>query len=618
MMTSHRPFWSAILFSFVLAALRVAAQTPVEDSAWESLFNGKDLSGWTQRNGKAIYAVRDGAIVGKTVMDSPNSFLCSNEHFSDFILELEFKVDPELNSGVQIRSNSLAEYQSGRVHGYQVEIDPSERAFSGGVYDEARRGWLKDLKDNEAARKAFRQNEWNKLRIEAIGKRFRTWLNDVPAVDFEDDMTASGFIGLQVHGVGNDKKKDGIEVAWRNIRIQRLGPAISTEENAEGWRLLFDGKSSTGWRSARSEKFPEKGWEIKDGELRVLAAGGGESTNGGDIVTEDLFADFDLSLEFKLRPGANSGIKYFVVDGLNKGAGSAIGLEYQLLDDALHPDAKAGKNGNRTLSSLYDLIAAQKSNVPFAVDAWQKAMISVRGRDVEHFLNGVRVLAYQRGSDEFRKLVAESKYKIYPGFGEAERGRILLQDHGDRVAFRNIKVRTPAPRAEKSAQPTSAPAEKSDAGARAASDPLKGAAAAPATREADPWRDVVGIGWGEAEIWSAAIETEVLAAGQEGRAGVEKKLIGILGAKGATAAAIDLACRMLRIVGSEAAVAKLSELAADAATHTSALYALAAIPSAEVDRSLTKIAEKAEGSVKEACLATLKDRAARRNGGEGR
>lgn len=612
----HRTLWSVVAL-FLISALRAAAQTPVEDAEWEPLFNGRDLSGWTRRNGQATYSVRDGAIVGRTVLDSPNSFLCSNEHFSDFILELEFKVDPELNSGIQIRSNSLAEYQSGRVHGYQVEIDPSERAFSGGVYDEARRGWLKDLGDNEAARKAFRQNDWNKFRIEAIGPKFRTWLNGVAAVDFEDAMTPSGFIGLQVHGVGNDKKKDGIEVTWRNIRIRRLGPAISTEEKAEGWRLLFDGKTSTGWRSAKSEKFPEKGWQVKDGELRVEASGGGESTNGGDIVTEDLFADFDLSLEFKLRPGANSGIKYFVVDGLNKGAGSAIGLEYQLLDDALHPDAKAGKNGNRTLASLYDLIPAQKSNVPFAVDAWQKAMITVRGRNVEHFLNGVRVVAYERGGDEFRKLVAESKYKIYPGFGEAEKGRILLQDHGDRVSFRNIKIRTPVAQKTES-QPTSAPAPRNDAGARAATDPLKGASAASAAREIDPWREVVGIAWGEAQIFSSAIETEVLAAGTEGRAAVEKKLIGVLGARDVTPAAIDIACRMLRIVGSETAVAKLAELAADAATAGPALYALAAIPSAEVDRTLSKVVANASGAVKESILATLKDRADRAGKGQTR
>ncbi|MHC4502438.1 MAG: 3-keto-disaccharide hydrolase [Planctomycetota bacterium] len=157
-------------------------------------------------------------VVGTTVKRTPNSFLCTKKHYSDFILELEFKVDPKLNSGVQIRSNSMQSYKNGRVHGYQVEIDPSKRAWSAGIYDEGRRGWLNNLKENEPARKAFKQREWNRFHIEAIGDSIKTWLNGVPAADLKDSMTASGFIGLQVHGC----KTAGIEVKWRNIRIKDL------------------------------------------------------------------------------------------------------------------------------------------------------------------------------------------------------------------------------------------------------------------------------------------------------------------------------------------------------------------------------------------------------------
>jgi hypothetical protein len=203
---------AALLFPCAVAA--------VADEGWKDLFDGKTLEGWTQKGGKAKYEVVDGVIVGSSVPNTSNSFLCTEKHFGNFELELEFKVDPTLNSGVQIRSNSLPDYKSGCVHGYQVEIDPSDRAWSGGIYDEGRRGWLNNLKDNEPARKAFKQNEWNKYRIVADGDSIKTWINDVPAADLKDDMTASGFIGLQVHGVGG--RTEPLRVRWRNIRIKEL------------------------------------------------------------------------------------------------------------------------------------------------------------------------------------------------------------------------------------------------------------------------------------------------------------------------------------------------------------------------------------------------------------
>ncbi|MCF6311931.1 MAG: DUF1080 domain-containing protein [Verrucomicrobiales bacterium] len=201
------------------------------------LFDGKTLKGWKQRGGKAKYTVEDGVIVGTTVPNTPNSFLSTEKNYGDFILELEFKVDPEMNSGIQIRSNEFKEGDPqpvegkkipvGRVYGYQVEIDPSERAWSGGIYDESRRGWLNNLEDNPAARKAFKQNQWNHYRIEAIGDRIRTWVNGVPAADLKDDMTATGFIALQVHGIG--KKTGTWQVRWRNITIQE-NPKASPEK----------------------------------------------------------------------------------------------------------------------------------------------------------------------------------------------------------------------------------------------------------------------------------------------------------------------------------------------------------------------------------------------------
>ena len=192
-----------------------------EPGEWINLFDGKTLDGWVRRGGEAIYTVEDGAIVGTTVPKTPNSFLCTEKDYGNFILELEFLVDPTLNCGIQIRSHSLPEYKDGQVHGYQVEIDPSDRGWSAGIYDEGRRGWIDDLSTRPAARYAFRQNDWNHVRVEAVGSRIRTFLNGVPAADLDDDMTPSGFIGLQVHGIGN--REETLKVLYRKIRIQDLG-----------------------------------------------------------------------------------------------------------------------------------------------------------------------------------------------------------------------------------------------------------------------------------------------------------------------------------------------------------------------------------------------------------
>ncbi len=228
---------------------------------------------------------------------------------------------------------------------------------------------------------------------------------------------------------------------------------LTDAEKAAGWRLLWDGRTSDGWRKPKSDAFPAKGWEIKDGVLTVQPGDGGESTGGGDIISKERFSKFDLRVDFKITEGANSGIKYFVQPDLkpidrNTGkpapVGSAIGLEFQILDDARHPDAKLGRNGNRTIGSLYDLMAAAATKKPNPIGEWNTARVLVTGKRVEHWLNGVKVLEYERGSQEFRKHVAESKYKNIPGFGEWEDGHILLQDHGNRVSFRNIKIRVPA------------------------------------------------------------------------------------------------------------------------------------------------------------------------------
>lgn len=226
----------------VCLSLGTAPVNAARGEKWVSLFDGKTLKGWTQKNGKAKYEVRDGMIVGTTVLNTPNSFLCTEKMYGDFILELEFLVEEGMNSGIQIRSHSLEDYKNFRVHGYQVEIDPSARAWTGGIYDEARRGWLYNLQNSPHARSAFKQGRWNKFRIEAIGDNIKTWLNGVAASDLKDDMTPSGFIALQVHG----SKVAGNKVKWRNIRIQepkRKPPKLPLKA------LIVDGQNNHNWKS---------------------------------------------------------------------------------------------------------------------------------------------------------------------------------------------------------------------------------------------------------------------------------------------------------------------------------------------------------------------------------
>lgn len=241
-------------------ALTVAAAA---QEKWEPLFDGKTLNGWTQLGGSAPFEVRDGAIVGTTAPDTPNSFLCTEKEYGNFVLELEFKVDEGLNSGVQFRSR----FVDGLVRGYQYEIDPDRttmygalpanldsegreiapgtepRSWTGGIYDEKRRGWIGDLTRNPAARAAFRPGEWNRIRIEARNDVLKTWINGVPAATVIDYMTPNGFIALQVHAVPRYRK---MRIAWRNIRIQDLGanPAEgdTIDANIGEWK-----DASTGW-----------------------------------------------------------------------------------------------------------------------------------------------------------------------------------------------------------------------------------------------------------------------------------------------------------------------------------------------------------------------------------
>jgi 3-keto-disaccharide hydrolase len=208
-------FRLALLASvLIIIAPRVCA---AED--WVPLFNGVNLDGWEQKNGLAHYEAKDGMIVGSSVPNSPNSFLCTKKKYGDFELEFDVKVDKELNSGVQIRSESSPDYHNGRVHGYQVEI--AVGGFSGGIYDEARRAkFLNADGPSQEVRELLKEDAWNAYRVVCKGDHIQVWLNGVQVTDLRDDMTATGFIGLQVHAVG--ARTEPLYAMWRNLRIRPL------------------------------------------------------------------------------------------------------------------------------------------------------------------------------------------------------------------------------------------------------------------------------------------------------------------------------------------------------------------------------------------------------------
>lgn len=434
--------------AILITILTLILTSCVDKDPWIELI-GNNLDNWEQLNGSADYKIVNGTIEGMSVLNSPNSFLCTKEHYGDFILEFDVLVDSSMNSGVQIRSHSLSEYNNGRVHGYQVELDPSDRAWSGGIYDEARRLWLYPLDRNPEGKQAFVNGEFNHLRVEAIGSSIRTWCNGIPCADLINDMTATGFIGLQVHGIGNDTSKIGKKVIWKNIRIitddaasyaipynkdipqnSYLVNELSAREREEGWRLLFDGSTNSGWKSAEGEHFPDQEWVINDGEMKRVGP-------GGDIITDSTFSNFELILDFKYSQGSNSGIKYFVSGDKENNQFYNLGCEYQIIDkNAFMPELP----GKESIGGLYDLIEPEnpRDNGP---GVWNRARIVVKGLYVEQWLNNQMTVKYERGTEQWRELVAASKFSNVPGFGESTGGHILLQDHGTEIAFRNIKIR---------------------------------------------------------------------------------------------------------------------------------------------------------------------------------
>ena len=365
------------------------------DDKWKPLFNGKDLSGWQVLGEDATFEVKGDKVIG-TNKGRQNTFLATQATYGDFILELEVWVDPRMNSGIQFRSAQLEE---GRVYGYQAEIDPSERAYSGGIYDEARRDWLYPLSLNPAGQKAFKNETWNKYRIEAFGTSMRVWVNGICTAFLEDDLSAVGFIALQVHGVGREEE-EGRQVKWRNIRLltekveQNLTPVpqdihvlnlttfqMNEIEEAQGWQWMWD---------------PNELNRIMPDSLKVGLDEGVFHIHRNSVLNIVLGSDvmptnFEVSFQYSLGPGSEYHMAYLLDQHFD-------GRRYQIVD----PKKFTREESLRQPGAVEGLIAAQ--NLSYAgmgerylksTGNWNQGRIIVNKGNVQHWMNGFKVVEYE-------------------------------------------------------------------------------------------------------------------------------------------------------------------------------------------------------------------------------
>jgi hypothetical protein len=396
------------------ALLSLAVQQPV----FTALFDGKTLDAFVKRGGEADYRVENGEIVGTTRPNTPNTFLCTKKEYGDFQLEFDVKVHPELNSGVQIRSHSVPAYQDGHVFGYQVEIDPTSRAYSGGVYDEARRGWLDDLSDNPEGRAAFKNGEWNKYRVSAMGDHIQVWVNGVKTADFHDDVDRFGFIGLQVHGVGD--RADKMEVRWRNLRIWDGGVPGKNPPSGATVLLGNDGDLSK-WKKAGSAS-DAIGWAWKDGYLEVVP-------RTGSIQTREGFESCFLHVEFAVDENNLEG----QANG-NSGVYLQGSYEVQILNSA------GQKPADNIAGGIYR-VKAPDINMAYPAYDWQTYDIQFTAPKWEDGkkLTNAKITVWHNGVMVHRDVEIPGM----TGSGQPEtpgpKG-IYLQDHGNLIKFRNIWI----------------------------------------------------------------------------------------------------------------------------------------------------------------------------------
>ena len=441
----------------VLLALIVSTESPTglradspSAAKWEVLFDGGSTDQFRAfRRDKfpsESWKIEAGQL--RTIPGGEEIDLVTKETYGDFELAFEWKAATGANGGVIYRVSEAfgrswhtgPEYQLLDDAGHPDGKNPLTAAGSLYALVSAEGKTLKPA------------GEYNASRIIAQGGQIEHWLNGRKVVAIELGGYAAnqriarskfanmprfakeptGHICLQHH-------RD--EVWFRNVKVRRLPPPslpaparknnrLSLEQRRAGWQNLFNGQNTVLWRGFLKEEFPQKGWVVEHGALKHLSQGG-----GGSIVTKSRYREFDFRFEWRVATGANSGVKYFI---LEKERRQPIGHEYQIIDDEKHADARRGSK--RQTAAFYDCLPA-KNRVLKPVGQFNASRILVNGKQVEHWLNGVMVLNYTLGSSELLQAIAKSKFKNVKGFGQAHRGRILLQDHGDEVAYRNLRIK---------------------------------------------------------------------------------------------------------------------------------------------------------------------------------
>jgi hypothetical protein len=417
---------------------------------WEVLFDGQSTEQFRAFKRDSFpsggWKVEAGQL--RTIKGGDEVDIITKDQYDDFELVFEWKVTPGGNSGVIYRVSESFDRPWHTGPEYQVLDDALHR----------------DGKDPRTAADSFYAlvsaegktikpvGEYNSSRIVARGSRIEHWLNGKKVVAL--DLGSYGVNQLIGQSKFADKPRFAMETAghicfqhhhdevwFQNIKVRRLEPQkklvvakrdnrLSNAQRDAGWRKLFSGETPKSWRGFLKETFPEEGWVVEDGTLKHLSNGG-----GGDIVTKQRYQEFDFEFEWKVAPGANSGVKYFILEEERR---KTIRHEYQVIDDEKHPDALRGPKWQT--AGFYDCFPAS-NRVLHPVGEFNQSRILVQGNQAEHWLNGVMVLSYTLGSPEVLEAVAKSKFKNVEGFGQRHRGRLLLQDHNDEVAYRNLRIR---------------------------------------------------------------------------------------------------------------------------------------------------------------------------------
>lgn len=384
---------------------------PDLSSGFTKLYNEKDLQGWIPRGGTCTFEADGDSILSTCVVGSPSTYLSTErEDYSDFIFTAELYWEVDCNSGIMFRAQRKPGKKFENVYGPQCEMEGfrKKRGWSGGIYGQGAGGWFYPLwleAHAEARAKHLKENDWNRVTIQAIGKEVKTWVNGRPAAFWIDEEYGKGYIALQMHS-----GPKGV-VRFRDIKIKEL-----TSQD------LLANDDLSQWTQVNGHPI-NNGWTITDG---ILTRSG---EYPGSIITKKHYKDFDLTFDWKISQAGNSGIKYRTRGNL--------GLEYQILDDAA---AKDSKKANHRAASLYDLVAAPDDKPYHPADNWNTGRIRIQNNLAQHWINGVKVVEIQIGSEDWNQRFTASKYHEHQGFGTWT-GPILLQDHKDPVAYKNIQIR---------------------------------------------------------------------------------------------------------------------------------------------------------------------------------